>query len=307
MAERPPSSPPETTVERTDATPGPGPKPEAANTKRPYLIVLAGAHVGELHPLSQPRTILGRGPTADLRLMDEGVSRVHAEIVVRGNEVFARDLGSLNGTYHNGRRAAFCTLADGDKLVIGAMAALKFSFQDGLEEAFQRELYASAVRDPLTQALRKEFFLERLQAEVAFALRHSAPLALIFWDFDNFKRLNDQYGHPAGDRVLSTISQAIGHTIRCEDALGRWGGEEFALICRGTTPDEAFRAAERLRRLVERTSVELAHSMVNVTASFGLACCPAPGIASASDLLLAADAAMYRAKAAGKNQTCGPG
>jgi two-component system cell cycle response regulator len=274
--------------------------------RHPYLTVLSGAHVGELYGLTLPRTIVGRGRNADLRLIDEGVSRSHAEIVVRGQHVSARDLGSLNGTFHNGRRTEFCRLADGDKLTVGAMTVLKFSFQEGVQVEFQRELYASAVRDRVTRALRREFFLERLQAEVAFSLLHSAPLALIFWDLDDFKALNDLYGHPAGDRVLAAVSEAVRRVIPHGHVLGRWGGDELALICGSASPETAYCIAERLRRVVESTRVPLDHETVGVTASFGFAVCPASGISTASDLLRAADAAICRAKAAGKNRTDRP-
>jgi two-component system, cell cycle response regulator len=293
-------------AERTASVPGQRGSETGAQIKRPYLVVIAGTHVGEVHGITKRRTIIGRGPVADIRLMDEGLSRAHTEILVRGPEVSARDLGSLNGTFHNGRRTALCTLADGDKLAIGTTTILRFSFQDELDEAFQRDLYASAVRDSLTQALRKEFFVERLYAEVSFSLRHAVPMALIFWDLDDFKQLNDHYGHPAGDLVLGTVSRAVGQVIRCEDVFGRWGGEEFALICRGATPQEAYRTAERLRGVIASTPVPLGPTSVSVRASFGVAIFPAPGVADASDLLLAADTAMYRAKRAGKNRTEGP-
>lgn len=249
---------------------------------------------------------MGRGTAADLRLTDEGVSRAHAEIATRGGEVSVRDLGSRNGTFHNGRRTAFGKLSDGDKLAIGAMTVLKLSFQDDLDEAFQRDLYASAVRDALTHALRQELFFERLQAEVTLAMRHSLPLALICWEIDDFQQLNDLYGRPAGDRVLATLARAAGAAIRHEDVLGRWGGDELALLCRGTTAELAHHTAERLRRLVASTPVPLDHATVDVTASFGVAICPAPGIASAPDLVRAAAAALHRAKTAGKNRTEGP-
>jgi two-component system, cell cycle response regulator len=274
----------------------------AGENKKPYLIVIAGAHVGELHRLTKRRTVIGRGPRADIRLIDEGVSRCHTEIVLEADGIKARDLGSTNGTYKNGSRAALSELADGDKISIGATTILKFSFQDGLEEAFQRDLYRSAVRDATTQALRKTVFLERLEAEVAFSLRHSTPLALIFWDLDDFKRVNDLYGHPAGDLVLAGTAKAVAAVTRREDMFGRWGGEEFALACRGMTAEVATGTAERIRRLIEETRIDLGLVTLNVTASFGVAFCPAPDVLRAADLLNVADAAMYRAKRAGKNR-----
>lgn len=275
--------------------------------RRPYLIVLCGAHVGELHGLTQARVVLGRGLQADVRLMDEGVSRAHTEIIVRGEEVLARDLGSLNGTFHNGRRTESCRLVEGDKLALGAMSLLKFSFQDSADEHCQRELYASAVRDALTGAMRKDVFLERLNAEVLLAGQHSAPLALIVCDIDDLGRLNALYGRLAGDRALAAVSQALARLVRHPDVFGHLGGDRFALVCRGTTGEVARGYAERLRALVARTPIRLEHAAVSVTASFGVADFAAPRARTAVDLLRAAEAALRRAKCAGKDRTEGDG
>jgi diguanylate cyclase (GGDEF)-like protein len=272
-------------------------------TKRPYLMVIAGAQVGELHKVLKPRTTIGRAQDADIRIVDDGISRHHVEIRLEGDRVLIRDLGSTNGTFRNGTRVESVTeVADGDKVSVGSTTILKFTFKDGIDEAYESQLYRSATQDGLTHALKKEFFLERLEGEVAFAVRHSAPVALILWDLDRFKSVNDRYGHPAGDLVLSASARAVAATIRREDVFGRYGGEEFALTCRGTAQDVASRMAERFRRAIEETLVDIGDRSLQVTASFGVATCPSDGIASPSQLIAAADAAMYRAKAAGRNR-----
>src|SRR5215831_15523398 len=104
--------------EDTDTTSVPPPHAEASNA--PYLIVLAGSQVGEMHKLARPRTIVGRGDAADLRIADDGMSREHAEILLDGARVTIRDLGSTNGTYCNGNSVQTVEVADGDKLVLGS-------------------------------------------------------------------------------------------------------------------------------------------------------------------------------------------
>ena len=246
--------------------------------KRPYLIIIGGAHVGELHKIGKARTVVGRGESADIRVLDDGISREHVELLVEGERVSVRDLGSTNGTFRNGARVDTAEMiADGDKISLGSTTILKFTYQDGIDEAYEQRLYRSAVCDELTQALKREFFLERLEGEVAFSLRHAAPLALILWDLDRFKAVNDQYGHPAGDTVLAATARAVTAVIRREDVLGRYGGEEFALACRAARPDGALRTAERLRRAIEKTSVDVGSASVQVTASFGVAMCPSNG------------------------------
>ena len=271
-------------------------------TKRPYLMIIAGAHVGELYKVGKSRMVIGRSPDADVRIVDDGISREHVELLVEGERVLIHDLGSTNGTYRNGVRVETEAISDGDKISLGSTTILKFSYQDGIDEAYEQRLYHSAVRDGLTQALKREFFLERLEGEVAFSIRHSSPLALILWDLDRFKTVNDRFGHPTGDRVLGATAKAVTGVLRREDIFGRYGGEEFALACRAAHPEGALRTAERLRKAIERTVVEVDSDSLQVTASFGVAICPAVGISTMSALIAAADTAMYAAKAGGRNR-----
>jgi diguanylate cyclase (GGDEF)-like protein len=271
-------------------------------TKRPYLIVIAGAQVGELHKIVKPRTTIGRAVTADIRIVDEGISREHVAIMLDGDRVFVRDLTSTNGTFRNGERVEIAEIADGDKVSVGSTTILKFTFKDGIDEAYEAQIYRTALEDSLTRALKREFFLERLESEVAFSVRHSVPVALILWDLDRFKAVNDKHGHPAGDLVLAAMARTVKSAIRREDIFGRYGGEEFALTCRGTAPDVAWRMAERLRRAIEDTIVDGSEVSLNVTASFGVAACPSSGVGNPAELIAAADAAMYRAKALGRNR-----
>jgi two-component system cell cycle response regulator len=270
--------------------------------KRPYLLIISGAHVGELHKIDKTRTIIGRDQSADIRIVDDGISREHVELLLEGERVSIRDLGSTNGTYRNGARIAVAEIADGDKISLGSTTVLKFTNQDGIDEAYEQRIYLSAMRDGLTQALKREFFLERLDGEVAYSIRHASPVALILWDLDKFKAVNDSHGHPAGDLVLAAAARAVKGQIRHEDVFGRYGGEEFALICRAMQAEGARRIAERLRNVIERTVVDIGSTSLRITASFGVATCPSTGISTPSELVAAADAAMYQAKALGRNR-----
>jgi diguanylate cyclase (GGDEF)-like protein len=270
--------------------------------KRPYLMVIGGAPIGELHRIVKKRTTIGRSPSADVQIVDEGISREHVEILVDGDRVVVRDLGSTNGTFRNGERVGVTDVVDGDKISIGSTTILKFTYKDGIDLAYEQQLYRTATLDGLTHALKREFFLERLESEVAFAVRHSVPVALILWDLDKFKQVNDQHGHPAGDRVLAATARIVAGSIRREDVFGRYGGEEFGLACRGMQHDVAKLIADRLRRSIADTAVDIGPTSLHVTASFGVATCPSPGIAQPSQLVAAADAALYRAKASGRNR-----
>jgi len=270
--------------------------------KRPYLIVIGGSQVGELYKLAQARTVVGRAASADIRIVDDGISREHLEFVVEGPHITIRDLGSTNGTYCNGARVDASAIGDGDKISIGSTTILKFSHQDDVTEAFERDMYRRAVRDGLTQTLKKEYFIERLESEVAFALRHKTPLALLLFDLDDFKAINDSHGHSAGDAVLVAVSATVQRMIRREDIFARYGGEEFAIACQAAPLDKARTLAERLRQAIADTVTDVDGVPLRTTASFGIAICPGEEITNVAELIAVADMAMYRAKAAGKNR-----
>src|SRR6188508_471912 len=175
----------------TRTSQAPAPTGEAQNA---YLVVMAGSNVGEMYKLDKAQLVIGRGDKADLRLVDDGISRDHARIVKDGDRMVLEDLGSTNGTYCNGERVSRQPLSEGDKILLGTTTILKFSYHDKLDEAFQRQMSESALRDGLTRAYNKRYFSERVESELQYSLRHATPLSLIFLDIDHFKAINDQHG-----------------------------------------------------------------------------------------------------------------
>src|SRR4051794_6658575 len=269
-----------------------------------YLVVLAGVSAGEMFKLQKDKTIVGRGPAVGVRLNDEGVSREHCQLVRDGEKMILEDLGSTNGTFCNGIRVDKRELADGDKIMVGSTTILKFTYHDYLDEVFQRQMYESALRDGLTKVFNKKYFTDYLEKEFAYASRHTSPLALIFLDIDFFKRINDTYGHPGGDYVLSELSQMMANLVRTEDVLARFGGEEFTVLCRGTDLAGARIVAERLRRTVEERAFTFGSSTIPVTISLGIAAVPDAGVTDHAAFLAAADKALYEAKRTGRNRVC---
>ena len=248
------------------------PKPGSRDRDRAYLIVLAGAAVGEMYKISKDQTVIGRGSQADIQVIDEGISRRHAAIQLEGERVVVLDLGSTNGTYLNGERVEKNHgLRDGDKIQVGSTTILKFTFHDSLDEHFQRQMYESALRDGLTKAFNKKYFLERLESEFAYAQRHRSALSLIMFDIDHFKKINDSHGHLAGDHALTALSALIAQTIRKEDVFARYGGEEFAVICRGVDLGGAHLFGERIRSRVEAMKFAYNGVQLSMTLSVGVA------------------------------------
>ena len=270
--------------------------------KRAFVVVLSGDRMGEMFPLDDARVTIGRGLQATVRINDEGISRTHAAIEKRGDAYVLMDAGSTNGTFANGERVDAHELEEGDKIQIGASTVLKFTFHDELDESFQRRLYESALRDKLTGVFNRGYFNNRLESDVAFALRHGKPLALIILDIDHFKMVNDSMGHTAGDAALREFADRVSATTRSEDVFARYGGEEFALICRDVDAMRAMKAAERIMSVVTSRPFRIAGQELAVTVSLGVADLGLLHDPSAQLLVEAADAALYTAKKNGRNR-----
>ena len=183
------------------------------------------------------------------------------------------------------------------------MAAAALARQAGvaLENArLHRIVERQALVDGLTGLANRRQADDALATELARAERLGGPVALILADVDDFKRVNDRFGHPTGDIVLRDLAQALWETVREIDTAARWGGEEFAVILPGTDLEGAAQVAERIRQaLAERMIVSADGVPLNVTASFGVAAASPPG--TPEQLIESADDALYRAKRAGKD------
>lgn len=159
-----------------------------------------------------------------------------------------------------------------------------------------------AAIDPLTDAYNRRFGLVRLQEEFGRALRTDGPLGVLMVDLDHFKEVNDTFGHLAGDRVLRAVAASIRRVLREGDILVRYGGEEFLAVLPGASADDLSELAERLRRAVAATRVADGDIHIPVTASIGAASYPEHDVSSASELVGAADDALYVAKRAGRDR-----
>ena len=139
-----------------------------------------------------------------------------------------------------------------------------------------------------------------LEREIAQAERRSAPLSFVMIDIDDFKLVNDTYGHPVGDQVIKSLARLLSQRVRKGDIAGRYGGEEFALILPDTVPEEAFRLVESLREQFEKIKYSTEKGEFSSTFSAGIASCPPYEIMEG--LITDADAALYKAKRTGRNK-----
>ncbi|MDD7971239.1 GGDEF domain-containing protein [Roseinatronobacter alkalisoli] len=167
----------------------------------------------------------------------------------------------------------------------------------------QAALWTEAHRDALTGAMTRRAFADDLTRAVAACRRNGSDYSLIMFDLDEFKAINDNFGHVAGDAVLRAVGHAVQAELRLEDRFGRLGGEEFGVLV-AAGADAALEIAERLRVVIAR-SVAPTFPEINFTASLGVATCEI-GIDTVDALMARADAQLYAAKASGRNIVCAP-
>jgi diguanylate cyclase len=279
--------------------------PSVARTSEPgvaYLVVIYGTDLGRRIPLGAADIECGRVMQTDLPLDDDAVSRKHARFAWTGTSYIVRDLGSTNGTFVNDVNVRERTLVDGDQIKIGR-TIFKFIFGGNVELAYHEEIYKLMTFDGLTETHNKRSFETTLEREVGRGVRYKRPLALVMFDIDHFKRVNDGMGHLAGDAVLRQLAALITPKVRREDTLARVGGEEFALLIPEIELAAAGGVAEKLRALVERTPFRFEEKLIPITTSFGVAALRIDGAAMTPlELYQAADERLYRAKNGGRNR-----
>jgi diguanylate cyclase (GGDEF)-like protein len=241
---------------------------------------------------------------AELAVMDAGEV---AEIQIGGASALAAPLSATEG---GDRVLAIVSVARGDRgfshpekelfSYLTSQAAVSVENVD-LHETVQRQ----AVTDELTGLFNHRRFQEVMAAEVERARRYDQEMGLIMLDIDNFKRVNDTYGHVQGDMVLREVARVLRQSAREIDEPARYGGEEMAVALPQTDLEGAYRFAERVRKRIEALDLPLldGDGVLKVTASFGAASLSAAANGDKEGLVAAADAALYRAKRSGKNRT----
>jgi len=167
-------------------------------------------------------------------------------------------------------------------------------------ETLQAQLQKQAMQDGLTGLFNRRYFDSSLQRELVRAAQESYPVAVILMDIDYFKKVNDTFGHQAGDRVLQVFADLLRQYSRSSDIVCRYGGEEFVLALPGITLNNAFQRAEQIRLSFQAARIKFGDREINTTVSGGI--CVFPDNAKiGDDLLLLADKALYAAKAYGRN------
>ena len=268
--------------------------------KKPFLVVMTSKDLARRFSLDKADIIIGRALDVDIVLDDARASRRHARIVRNETSATLEDLSSTNGTYVNNQKIDNWSLLDGDLITIGN-TLLKFSYQSEVESEYHEEMVDSVKTDSLTGLLNRRFLDKQLVLEFARAQRDDSSLSVILCDLDDFKHVNDTFGHQVGDLVLKLTSAAVQSAIRESDYAGRYGGEELCVILPNTDLTGACEVAEKIRNAIEQLDINQEQEGLRVTMSLGVSMRSAQSN-SVEALVQHADENLYQAKANGKNQ-----
>jgi diguanylate cyclase (GGDEF)-like protein len=279
------------------------PKRPSAEPKDACMVHIypTGPAMGTRYPLTAAGVVVGRGDDSAIQIQDHSVSRRHARIMPAADGYQVTDLQSTNGTFVNDKPVTKATLHDGDYLRVGN-CIFRFLAGGNVENEYHEEIYRLTIIDGLTQTHNQRYLLEFLDRELARSARHQRPLALILFDIDWFKAINDDLGHLGGDFTLRELAACVKQTVRREDLFARYGGEEFALVLVETTLEGAVDVAERIRESVEKHPFRFEQKPFSLTVSLGVAFTPGDATLTAAGLLRLADEKLYQAKRAGRNR-----
>lgn len=288
-----------------DTTESSAPRPAAKRVEANIILI---AHpddkrLGSRFRLSPGASLLiGRNPDATISLPEVlSISRDHAQLEHQGERVVLSDLGSTNGTYVNGELIGKPTvLESGDRFQVAAVH-FKFLHEEDVEHAYYEAIYDLLSRDGLTEIFNKRKYLEEAEREVARAQRHQRPLCLIMFDLDQFKQINDSYGHLCGDFVLKQVVGKVREVLRPEQIFARVGGDEFVILNPETSLEGAETLAAKLRDRIDHLDFEYCGMRIPVTCSFGVAQL-APSMEGPEQLYEAADQALFQSKRDGRNR-----
>jgi len=277
----------------------------ASANRNPCLVHIypTGPGMGCRHPLGNGTLVIGRSNDCDIWINDNSASRRHVSVEFRGDGYYAVDLQSMNGTFVNNEPATESKLKDGDYLRVGN-CIYRFLSGGNVEADYHEEIYRLTIIDALTEIHNKRYLLEFLDRELVRAARHGRKLALVLFDLDRFKSINDEFGHLGGDLTLRELAARVKKEIRQDELFARYGGEEFAIVLPEIDHYNAMAFAEKIRKLVEQAEFKFEDAVIPVTVSIGVASLRGE-IEDALEFIKQADTHLFAAKEAGRNQVKG--
>jgi len=283
----------------------PSPKSETAATQPKRVAFLTVIRGGERdlgrNVLVQQPVVIGRADSCGMPLQDLVVSWEHARVVPRGGNVFVvEDLGSTNGTHVNGAPVTEpCTLREGEKIFVGD-TVVRFSLADEMDLGFYDVVSQLVSEDPLTGLESKRRFDDALDYALETARSHKLKLSILMMDMDGVKAINDTHGHLFGAHSIGETGRLIARVLGPKGQACRFGGDEFTAYLLRHSKKDALQIAEEIRLALLNAQLSKDGIALHPTLSIGVATYPDDG-EKVLELIAAADRALYRAKAAGKN------
>jgi len=277
-----------------------------ADQRHPYLVIYIGNDGGRRHKLHRGTMTIGRSSQADITIEDDRISRIHCILEWMGDTIRIDDKGSTNGIYVDSQAVSHALLSNGIPIQLGH-SIMKIEYKNEAEIRAEENILYKASFDSLTGIFNRHHFIKLAGMEIAYAGRHKLPVGIIMMDIDNFKQVNDQYGHLAGDSVLAQFANIVIENKRTEDLFARYGGEEFICMPRGEVDKELMHIqCERIRKAIATSDFRFNDTCIRITASLGfhIKKVERPDVESVlDDMILKADEALYLAKKQGKNRT----
>ena len=265
------------------------------------LVQYSGDDLGKRYQLDKSTIVIGRSTEADIVIVEQSVSRQHAKCMTEGQTTYLQDMGSSNGTFVNQEKTSAKTaLKDGDVIRLGTVL-LKYFSENNLDSLINDKIYRMATIDGGTGIFNKKHLLESIQSEYKYARGHDAPLSVIYFDLDHFKKVNDTYGHNAGDFILKEVAGIVSGLIQKEHIFCRFGGEEFVILLPGDGAKVAYDLAEEIRSKIESHVFAFENHNLKQTVSLGVSQLH-PSMAKPEDLLNDADKKLYNSKQNGRNK-----
>lgn len=275
----------------------------------PSVVLLMGpaGYVGRHWSLESSDIIIGRSMSSNIFIDDRSVSKSHARITISFGEISIIDLDSTNKTIINGVAIppfVAKKLENNDQVKVGSVL-FKFLAQGSLEAVAAHNMQEKSEKDALTSIWNKGALTAKGVELVKRSKLLAQPLALIVFDIDHFKKVNDTYSHQAGDYILKELASVIQlKMIRTDDYFARFGGEEFVIALTSTSIKVAEEIAERIRQTVEKHEFNYENKKIPITVSIGVSELE-PEMTSFDELFAKADTALYASKNSGRNRvTC---
>jgi diguanylate cyclase (GGDEF)-like protein len=267
----------------------------------PYLTVSVGKDMGMMVPIEGTISI-GRNPESAIPLDDDLVSWNHCSVTNVNGNITLQDNESRNGVFVDEMRIEGCELNVGSNIQLGD-TVMKLELLSEIDIEQRMSLYNRANVDLLTGAYNRHYFQENAKQELSLSKREKTSMKIVMMDIDHFKKINDKYGHLAGDYILREVANIIRKSIRDYDLLCRYGGEEFILLLRGAvTIGGTEKLCDRIRMQIEGRNFEYRGLSIKLTISIGACFQEDTKDMTLEDIILKADKALYQSKKHGRNK-----